>query len=268
MTCVYCCKFYSTAWSRDVATKTYNIDSSDDRFIINDTDRVLQFVSQKEISKSSNRQLITEEIIALSQSSSLKEIMITGGEPFLYSGLHQLIKLVPSTVSIKVFSGLGIDEKRFDREIKKLPNHVKVVVSAESTGDMYEFIRYGNTWKRFNNNIEQLQKQGIDFEFSATVTNLTVLGLKNFINWTGGIPINFQACTDPDYLAVGVLDPVTKKLLQDDLDDVPDFVVSALEVEPTQKQMYNFKSYINEFAQRRSLRLDIFPPSLVSWLTQ
>ena len=268
MTCVYCCKFYSTAWSKDVAENSYPVDSGDDRFVINSTDRILPFISQKEIATSSKRQFMTDEIIALSQSSSLKEIMITGGEPFLYLDLHRLIESISDTVSIKIFSGLGVNEKRFSREIQQLPKNTKVVISAESVGDVYEFIRYGNTWKRLNNNIEQLQKHAVDFEFNATVTNLTAPGLKNFIEWAKGISINFQPCTDPDYLAIGVLDPETKKNLQCDLDYLPDFVAPALEVEPDGKQVYNCKSYIREFARRRSLRLDVFPPTLAAWLGQ
>ena len=100
------------------------------------------------------------------------------------------------------------------------------------------------------------------------MTNLTAPGLKNFIEWAKGISINFQPCTDPDYLAIGVLDPETKKNLQCDLDYLPDFVAPALEVEPDGKQVYNCKSYIREFARRRSLRLDVFPPTLAAWLGQ
>ena len=64
MTCVYCCKFYSTAWGKDVAENSYHVDSGDDRFVINSTDRVLPFISQKEIATSSKRQFMTDEIIA------------------------------------------------------------------------------------------------------------------------------------------------------------------------------------------------------------
>ena len=153
MTCVYCCKFYSTAWSRDVSQDTYPVDMSGDRFIINDKDRVLQFISQKEIAASTTRQHILKELIDLCQVSTLREVMITGGEPFLYLDLQKLVAAIPSHVNLKIWSGLGVDEKRFAREVKQLPNNVTVVISAENIGDAYEFIRYGNSWQRFNNNI-------------------------------------------------------------------------------------------------------------------
>jgi organic radical activating enzyme len=266
MTCVYCCKFYSTAWSRDISKGAYPVERSDDRFVINDTDRVLQHISQKEIASSTTRQLMLKEIATLCQESSLKEVMITGGEPFLYLDLHRLIESIPQTVNVKVWSGLGVDEKRFARELQRLSKNVSVVISAENIGDAYEFVRYGNTWQRFTANIQELKEQGINYEFNATVTNLTVAGLKNFIEWADGAPINFQPCTDPDYLSIGVLDPNTKAMIESNIDGLPDFINQALKVEPTQKQVYNLKSYIKEFAQRRSLSLEVFPPTLVSWL--
>ena len=268
MTCVYCCKFYSTAWSRDVATATYPVERTDDRFVINDKDRVLQFISQKEIASSSTRKHILQELVAQCQLPTIKEVMITGGEPFLYLDLHKLVESIPTHVKVKIWSGLGVDEKRFAREVERLPNNVTVVISAENTGAAYEFARYGNTWQRFNNNINQLKEQNIDYEFNATVTNLTLPGLAEFIRWADNIPINFQPCTDPDYLSIGVLDTETKQTIQKDLDLLPKFVADALKVVPTDKQVYNLRAYIKEFAQRRSLSLSVFPKSLITWLEQ
>lgn len=266
MTCVYCCKFYSTAWSRDVSKGAYPVERSDDRFVINATDRVLQHISQKEITSSTTRQLMLNEIAVVCQDSFLKEVMITGGEPFLYLDLHRLIESIPQTVNVKVWSGLGVDEKRFARELQRLSKNVSVVISAENIGNAYEFVRYGNTWQRFTANVQELKEQGINYEFNATVTNLTVPGLKDFIEWADGTPINFQPCTDPDYLSIGVLDPDTKAMVESDMGGLPDFINQALKVEPSQKQVYNLKSYIKEFAQRRSLSLSVFPSTLVSWL--
>ena len=267
MTCVYCCKFYSTAWKKDIAKGTYPVSRSDDRFVLNKTDRILQLISQKEIASSSKQQLILEEIKKLCQTSSIKEILITGGEPFLYIELSQLIEHLGNEIPIKVYTGLGVDENRFLKEIKKIAKkNITVVVSAENIEHNYEFTRYGNTWKRFITNIQHLKEQGINYEFNATVSNLTLPGLKNFIEWTNGIPINFQPCTDPDFLSIGVLDLDTKEIIRSSLDRMPDFIAQALEVVPTEKQVYNLKSYIKEFANRRSLSLEIFPPTLASWL--
>jgi len=265
LTCVYCCKFYSSAWTRDVANKPYPVIATDDRFIINTVDQVLASISQKEIEKSESRKFLLEEIDRLYQSPVLKQIIISGGEPFLYLDLARLMKNIPKHVPVEIYTGLGVDEKRFEREIEKLSKNVTVVISAESVGPLYEFVRYGNTWKRFNNNIATLRVSGLKYRFNATVSNLTLIGLKDFINYVDA-PINFDACLDPDYLSISVLDTETKNALREQLTSFPEFVAHSLDIEPTHQQKDNFKNYLQEFASRRNLSLDIFPKTLISWI--
>jgi len=268
MTCVYCCKFYSSAWTRDIANGTYPIDTADDRFSISALDKTLANVSQKQITSTGLYQTIVDEVIALSQSSTLREIVITGGEPFLFLDLSRLVGSIPSHVTVTIWSGLGVDEQRFARELQKLTNNVTVMISAENIESAYEFVRYGNTWQRFNNNLDQLKIRGISYKFNATVTNLTAPGLMKFVDWAQDVPINFQLCNDPDFLSVSVLDNATKHLLRSELIGVPDFVLQALEIDPSNQQVYNFKTYVKEFSSRRSLSTLAFPETLVSWLEQ
>jgi hypothetical protein len=58
---------------------------------------------------------------------------------------------------------LGIDEKRFAKELDKLikyPN-VNLVISAENINKNYEVVRAGNTWQRFETNLLEIQKHNI-----------------------------------------------------------------------------------------------------------
>jgi molybdenum cofactor biosynthesis enzyme MoaA len=268
MTCVYCCKFYSSAWTRDIANGTYPVDVAPDRFTINTLDKAVAAISQKQITATDSHQTILDEIISLSQSPKLQEIIITGGEPFLYLNLARLVKSIPAHVPVTVYSGLGVDEHRFARELQNLTNNVTVTISAENIGPAYEFVRYGNTWQRFLNNLNQLKKQGIAYKFNATVTNLTAPGLMEFVDWAQTAPINFQLCNDPDFLSIGVLDNVTKDLLRSKYTSLPDFIAQALEITPTDQQVRNFKAYVKEFSHRRSLSTLVFPKTLVDWLEQ
>ena len=268
MTCVYCCKFYSSAWARDIVSDTYPVDVTDDRFTINALDKTVASVSQKQITATVSHQTILDEVISLSQSPKLQEIIITGGEPFLYLDLARLVGSIPSRVPVTIWSGLGVDEHRFVRELQKLTDNVTVVVSAENIGPAYEFVRYGNTWQKFNNNLNQLKKQGISYKFNATVTNLTAPGLMEFVSWAQDVPINFQLCNDPDFLSIGVLDANTKELLRSTFSGLPDFISHALDITPSDQQVCNLKAYVNEFSHRRSLSTLVFPKTLVDWLKQ
>lgn len=263
LTCAYCCKFYSSAWTKDIITKTYPVEVSDDTFTVNNVDLILTKVSQKDFYNSSARQMLINEIQTLYKSSKLKEVTISGGEPFLYLELSKLVNDI-SSVDININTGLGVNENRFAKELEKLPKHVKIFVSVESIGPAYEFIRYGNSWKRFENNLNEIKRQGFSYAFKTTISNITLPSLSEFIDYAGNTPIIHGICTKPDFLSVEVLDDVTKSNL--DLSQVPEVIKQSLTKQPTVKQIENFKAYIKEFAQRRSLDFKIFPQSMINWI--
>ena len=268
MTCVYCCKQYSSAWLRDIHDiGTYNVVTGDDRFTINTTDKLLRQLSQKEIGASETSKVLLHEIQNISKKQTLREIEITGGEPFLYNGLATLIDVLPNDVSIKVWSGLGVDEDRFKRELDKISakKNVTVVISAENIESMYEIVRYGNTWARFKNNIEALEARQVDYEFNATVSNLTVFGLNAFSDYFKDKKINYQPVTDPDFLSINVLDEESKNYLRSNTRHW--FIANALTITPTAEQHQNLKQYLVEFAKRRQLSLTALPESFVKWIT-
>jgi len=268
MTCVYCCKHYSSAWSQDILNNgTYNVVVNDDRFTINTTDKVLQQLSHNQISESATSKLLFQEIENISKTQNLKRIEISGGEPFLYNNLSEIINALPDNVDIMIFSGLGVDQGRFKKELSKisLKKNITVVISAENIESMYEFVRYGNTWARFIKNIEQLELQQITYEFHATVSNLTIFGLKQFTDYFKNKKITYQPVTDPDFLNISVMDEESKNNLRKQ--SIHWSVSDALDTDPTPEQYQNLKQYLLEFAKRRHLSLELFPESFVNWLS-
>jgi hypothetical protein len=213
-------------------------------------------------------QTVLDETIKLYQAPGLREISITGGEPFLYLDLARLVANIPDHISVSICSGLGVDETRFAKELEKLPNNITIAISAENIGPAYEFVRYGNSWKRFNTNLDQLKLQKIAYKFSSTVSNLTVPGLPDFVDWAQDAHISFNLCNDPDFLSVAVLDANTKKLLHSKLNKVPDFVLEAMDHQPSDQQIHNFRAYVKEFGRRRSLTTAVFPKTLADWIEQ
>lgn len=266
MTCVYCCKNYSTAWTKDIMDKTYDIDIEDSRFTLTSKDKILYNISQKKIKRSSMYQTLLNEIQNQINLPSLKKIIISGGEPFLYLDLELLVSSIPEKIDLEIYTGLGVDENRFKKEIEKLPKNTTIIISAENIGKNYEFIRYGNSWQRLLNNIELIKTAGINFKFMSTVSNLTVFGLKDFIQYFSNVPILFQACVNPNFLSVNVLDNESKQLVRSYLNKFPEFVSKQLDVEPTNEQINNLKKYCKEFSMRRNLNLNIFPKSFVKWI--
>jgi organic radical activating enzyme len=275
MTCVYCCKYYSSAWARDIANHgAYSIATTDDKYILNDTDRVLMKLSQKDIKNNRFNDSLLDEIAQLVKSSNLKEIIVTGGEPFLYLGLEELAsKLSRHGIPIKIYSGLGVNTERFQKEIAKISKYteIELMISVESTGKLYELLRNGNTWDRFEKNIEILKEQGIRYSFYSTVTNLALLGIDDFIKYAGDVKILWSPCTDPDFFAVNILDSRTKSMLIDRIDSYPlklQEIINTVSNTFVPDQKSNLDTYLKEFTQRRNIDLGTLPQHFVEWLEQ
>jgi organic radical activating enzyme len=271
LTCVYCCKQYSSAWSHDIYNNgDYSLPGN--RFNLSARDRVIMKISQKDFGKSVNYNQLLNEVVELVKKSTLTTVIITGGEPFLYLELAPLAqRLNDHGVLIKIFSSLGVNEKRFEKEIEKLQGlNVEIVISNENVEDAYEFVRYGNTWQRLNKNISTIEKYNINYSFYSVVSNLTVMGIHKFVEWAGNKSIMFAPCSDPDFLSTSVLDPVTKKIILDQLDLYPSqlkqIIKNDLTVDPTELQYQQLKIYLKEFAQRRNLSFSVFPESFQKWI--
>jgi hypothetical protein len=264
MTCVYCCKQYSSQWKQDIIQNgNYQVSTSDDRFQLTKQDQILLRVGQKDILNTEFNKSLDKELTQLSNNSPLKEVQINGGETFLYSNLATLVSSIPD-LPIKIWSGLGVDTKRFGRELDKLSafNNVTIVISAETTGNLYEFTRYGNTWERFQTNLKQIQDRNIPYQFNATVTNLTVFGIQEFVDFAGLAHINFEPCTDPYFLGINILNSKSRQ-------QVPEIVQHLLtDKMPTEEQRLDLKSYLLEFSKRRNIALTCFPESFVRWINE
>lgn len=275
LTCVYCCKQYSSAWYQDIAQNgEYQIECND-RFSINNKDKILNLISQKELSNSKNKKFLLDEIGLLLESPTLKDADIVGGEPFLYLYLEDIIKVVPAHVNLRIFTGLGVNEKRLSKELDKLLKYknVTLAISGENVRRSFEFTRYGVTWDQFNNNIQQIKSRNIDSEFKPVLSNLTIFGIWDFINYAKdtNIPIrSYSNCTDPDFLSINVIDKVSKEDILHKVHLLPEkaqnIIINSINVEPTALQCLNLKKYLKEFSQRRNLSMDIFPKSFIEWL--
>jgi organic radical activating enzyme len=256
LTCSYCCKQYSTAWLRDVNKNGPYLD--DTRFQINNNDRMVLKLGQKTIKSSESYQLIINEIKNI---KAVNRIEISGGEPLLYNELDQLVKSLSG--SINIFTGLGVDHKRLKRILETLPDTVTFTISAENTGKLYEFNRYGNTWNNFLTNLDLIQ-QKFNYKFNMVLSNLTIHGMEEFRKNFGTNKDTMNYCNDPIYLSASVLDPESKKIYQHAMPDLSDTISITSDLEQKQK----LKQYVDHFVKNRNLDLSIFPKHFVSWMNQ
>jgi len=269
LTCSYCCKQFSSAWADDVVSNGEYQVSDPNRYSMTQKDKVIYKLSQKEIMKSKTRNMLLDEISLL----PAEKIMITGGEPFLNLDLSNLVVNAVCSESLEIWTGLGVNTQRLINEIEKIkatPN-ISIVISAENIESYYEFNRFGNSYEKFLTNVDVIKKSGIPFKFAATVSNITLFGLSDFINVFGDYEIMFNTCNDPEFLSINVMDDDSKRKLTESLANIkgkiPD-IIKGMNAPCSQKQKQEAAIFIKEFANRRKLSLSIFPESFIEWINE
>ena len=272
LSCSYCCKEYSSSWRRDLsANGNYKIDTDDARYQLTSRDKIMMKVSQQEVKNTKQFQMLMDEIKSF--APGLKEIVITGGEPLLDNQLFDVLDAVSnSSAVINIYTGLGVDVKRFQRmldKIKQIPTAM-ISVSAECTDKFYEFNRYGNRWTDFVNKIELLQKSVIEFRFSTAISNLTVFGLTSFIKYFNDQRIGLVFVNQPSMMAPYVLDPKSKQQIMQDIQSLPDHhqtqIAQSIQADPSETQRQQMSEFLKEYAIRRNLDMNIYPQSFLDWL--
>jgi len=259
LTCSYCCKQFSTAWLHDIQNNGVYFDNN--RYNLNANDRIVLKLGQASIKNSAGYQLILDEVTGL---RDIKQVEITGGEPFLYNGLVELVNKMPGQVDIT--TGLGVNSKRMARILDELPESVKFTVSAENVGVLYEFNRYGNTWENFQRNLDLITKK-FEYKFSSVLSNLTVHGFDDFQQQYATDRDVISLCNDPDYLSANVLDDISKQAIDQIVYKYHNQAIKqTMAVDYTDEQKTNFCQFVRQFVERRNLSLDIFPENFTNWI--
>jgi organic radical activating enzyme len=275
LTCSYCCKEFSSAWRNDVFkngnySQLTNIDKN--RYKISSYDLALKKTSQKNRIKLKQFELIEKEIELM--SPNLKQVFITGGEPFLNHRLINILEKLKNIPQIVIITGLGINKIKLKNILEKIYNYknISLKISGESTQENYEFNRFGNTWQNFLECIEIIKDMKIAYEFSTTYSNLTVLDYVKFNTlYTHDKPINLVY--EPEFMSVWVLDDVTKKELIDQIHNSPlsnthnsKIITDLLSKSPTEIDRKNLEYFVKEFCKRRNITPNFMPDSLKRWL--
>lgn len=273
LTCSYCCKEFSTSWRNDILNNgDYGIESEPARYSKNRMDIVLSRASQAERYNSGLTRKILDEIRTASQSA--KKIIVSGGEPFLSRYLVDIVRENTHVPEIKIFSGLGVEKKRFERILDILAEHKNVIlaISADSTGASYEFNRYGMQWSDFLNKIELLIDKDMQFGFSSVISNLTVSGFADFYRHFGDRYIQIECVYNPNFLAPHILDTETKSQAIKQIESI-DFVqkqviLDSMKTEPTPQERTDAAKFINQFVARRpGLTMNALPQTFRDWIS-
>ena len=269
LTCMYCSPEWSSSWNRDIAENgPYLLGGASVRK--NDNWSTL-WSKMKQRSRGTESRFFELLLKEIKLSVGLEKISILGGEPLLNNKLDQVLDQVRGK-KIKIVTGLGVSHKRLEQVLLKTKSmDVEFNVSAESTGKLFELIRYGVSWNDFQRRVSMIEKNGHQIKFFSTISNLSVFGFAKFYDlYSNRHAISVNYLSDTAWMMPHVLDDRSKKEFTNSpqaKQNLPEFnnISDMIKKKPDDKDRINMGDYLKQFSSRRSINLDFLPAHFLEW---
>jgi organic radical activating enzyme len=151
--------------------------------------------------------------------SNLRQIWITGGEPFMDDSIYDFFKKLPQYTDVKNIS-VVINTNASKVDVGKLPKlfdvkNLLLNISVDATGDLYDYMRgYNYSFKELDLKIKEICKLKETYKnFKVSINGAyqiyNVLNIEEFYNWATNIlddPIaglvEYRVLNGPAYLRV------------------------------------------------------------------
>jgi sulfatase maturation enzyme AslB (radical SAM superfamily) len=195
--CVYCGPMFSSKWTSELNLKS-NLPTDD--------------------------QVENFKRYIFDHATTLKHVYLAGGEPLLMKQNLELLELllkVNPDVNLRINTNLSnVDTKVFDTVCKF--KNVHWTISVETTGDEFEYIRYGGSWQDFVKNLTTVRQldHKITFNMLHFLLNYTsIFGCVDWLQSEGFHPNSFVigAMLMPDYLNIRHLPETTLQQVKQEL---------------------------------------------------
>jgi hypothetical protein len=125
----------------------------------------------------------------LNNLEHVNHVYLAGGEPLLMKENAELLeRLHTINPNVRIFVNSNISHAKPSnpvyQQLQKFPNTFWII-SAEDTGNRFDYIRHGGNWQEFVDNLAQIEQ---DFEhrqigFNAVLCALNGLSIWNFVDW-------------------------------------------------------------------------------------
>jgi len=268
LTCMYCSPEWSSSWQRDIEKNgAHNLDG-----YILDNDNFSNLWSKiKQKSRSTESRFFNILLNEIKLAVGLESIGILGGEPLLNNQLESVID-VSGDKPVVITTGLGVSNSRLSNLLKKIKGKkIKFTVSAETTGKLFELLRYGISWKDFKEKVRMIEDNGNEIKFCSTISNLSILDFARFYDmYHERHAIIVASMSDRPFLMPHVLDDKSKQNFMDQtrsFDHVPHFkhIRKSIDKDPSDQDRRNFGDYLSQFSSRRSIDTSFLPAHLLKW---
>ena len=268
LTCMYCSPEWSSSWQKDIEKNgAHNLDGYR---LDNDSFSTL-WSKIKQKSRSTGSRFFELLLNEIKLADGLESIGILGGEPLLNNQLGEVID-VAGARKISITTGLGVSNSRLSNILKKTKNKkIRFSVSAETTGKLFELLRYGLSWNDFQEKVRMIEDNGNEISFCSTISNLSILDFAKFYDtYHERHTIVVNSMSDRPFLMPHVLDDKSKQNFINEtrsLGNVPHFqhILKLIDKVPTDQDRKNIGNYLKQFSSRRSIDTSFLPAHFLKW---
>jgi organic radical activating enzyme len=130
---------------------------------------------------------VSEENIEwiINNLSTLKKIMLTGGEPTYIPAVRELInqiKLKHTHVQVLITSNASFQDEFWFEITRHLPN-LHWTISIDAVGEHAKIVRHGSDWNQIQKNAEWLAQHAQSLDVNSVISNLNVFDLKSLLKF-------------------------------------------------------------------------------------
>jgi organic radical activating enzyme len=268
LTCAYCGPEWSTGWHTDI-TKNGSYKIKDTNLETTNWSKLWSRMKQK--TRSTDTKFFNLILREISLAKNLESISLLGGEPLLHNKTLDLLNHL-NNHKVLITSGLGVHTERLKLFLQNLKNQkVIFLISAESTGNFFEFLRYGITWKDFLERINIIQDYGIEIRFISTISNISLFDFLKFYNMFGHKHIiSINTLSDRPWMMPHVIDEKSKQKFIADVRNYKNNqfftpILKSLNVELQKQDKDNLVNFLTQFSYRRKINMDFLPKNFLDW---
>jgi len=158
--------------------------------------------------------------------SSIKEVVLVGGEPLLLPENTRLLDVIPEDCLVTLITNMNVELDN-NRVFSKLINRPKVgwSMSFDNIGSHFEYVRHGGSWALLEKNLDIIQNLMQKGQWGGihAVYNLynatRVIELTNFAR-EQNLTIHWQSLYQPDYLDPVKLGPEIAQLARNEIENL------------------------------------------------
>lgn len=204
----------------------------------------------------------------LLNSAQFRVLNFRGGEPFYNKALYNILDSMPAESCQNTVIHLSTNATQWNdqwRQVLAKFRLVRVMLSIDAVGDLYEYIRYPAKWADTERNVFDILKcNNIKPMVHAVVQNLNISRIGELINWCNdaGLYLEFDQLLYPTHLRVQNLPRTQLNIAKTHLDELlsvdtthKDFLQSVLaQISSNQPNQAHWEEFKQDIGARDQLR--------------